>query len=201
MRARAELAGADWSQNGCGASLLATGGVPVEKGQMIVAPLSLSNVLTVVFAISCLSIMMAQARAGIVRTWRLAMPAVFAAVVAIVLLAGVFEATLAHDGEWLAGLALGGLIGHVCGRHLSVEIDRVWGLVRVSRTIDDVAAGAGLVLLSFVDFASAALRSPVIHPVHVAAAAALCAGFIGFRAIGIMARSSHATHVELHGRR
>ncbi|MEI6201852.1 MAG: hypothetical protein WCP68_07875 [Enhydrobacter sp.] len=168
---------------------------------MIDAPLGLANVLTVIFAVSCLSIMAAQARAGIVRTWRLALPGVFAAIVAIVLLAGVFEATLAHDAEWLAGLVLGGLIGRTCGRGVSVEIDRIWGLVRVSRNADDMAAGVGLVIVSFVDFASAALRSPVIHPVHVAAAAAFCAGFIGFRAIAIMARSSHATHVELHGQR
>ena len=168
---------------------------------MIDAPLGLANVLTVIFAVSCLSIMAAQARAGIVRTWRLAMPAVFAAIVAIVLLAGVFEATLAHDAEWLAGLVLGGLIGRICGHALAVEIDRIWGLVRVPRNVDDIAAAVGLVILSLIDFASAALRSPVIHPVHVAAAAAFCAGFIGFRAIAIIARSSHATHVELHAER
>jgi hypothetical protein len=168
---------------------------------MIIAPLSLANVLTVILAISCLSVMAAQARERIVRTWRLAIPAVFAGVVAIVLLAGVFEATLAHDGEWLAALVVGGLIGQVRGRAVAVEIDRVWGLVRVSRAADGIAAAAGLVVLSLIDFASAALRSPVIHPVHVAAAAAFCAGFIGLRAIAIIARSSHATHVELHGRR
>ena len=166
---------------------------------MIDAPLGLANALTVILAVSCLSIMAAQARAGIVRTWRLAVPAVFAAVVAIVLLAGVFEATLEHDAEWLAGLVLGGLIGRSCGHALAVEIDRIWGLVRVPRAIDDIAAAVGLVILSFIDFASAALRSPVIHPVHVAAAAAFCAGFIGLRAIAIIVRSNHATHVELHG--
>ena len=166
---------------------------------MIDAPLGLANVITVILAVSCLSVMAAQARAGIVRLWRLAIPAGFAAVVAIVLLAGVFDATLEHDAEWLAGLVLGSLIGRTCGHALAVEIDRIWGLVRVPRAIDDIAAAIGLVVLSFIDFASAALRSPVIHPVHVAAAAAFCAGFIAFRAIAVLARASHATHVELHG--
>ena len=166
----------------------------------MIAPLSLANVLTVILAISCLSVMAAQARERIVRTWRLAIPAVFAGVVAIVLLAGVFDATLVHDGEWLAGLAMGGLIGRACARTLAVETDRVWGLVRVPRAADGLLAAVALVILSFVDFASAALRSPVIEPVHVAAAAAFCAGFIGLRAIDIITRSSHATHVELHGK-
>ncbi len=175
------------------------GGAKVEKGPMIDAPLGLTNVITVVLAVSCLSVMTAQARAGVVRLWRLAIPAGFAAVVAIVLLAGVFEATLVHDGEWLAALVVGGVIGRACGHTVTIEIDRIWGLVRVPRAIDDIAAAVGLVILSFIDFTSAALRSPVITPVHVAAAASFCTGFNCFRAIGILARASHATHVELHG--
>ena len=163
------------------------------------APLGLVNVITVILAVSCLSVMAAQARAGIVRLWRLAIPAGFSAVVAIALLAGVFDASLAHDAEWLAGLVLGGLIGRACGHSLAVEIDRVWGLVRVPRTIDDVAAATALVALSFIDFALDALRSPVIHPIHIAAGAAFCAGFIAYRAVAIITKSSHATHVELHG--
>jgi hypothetical protein len=166
---------------------------------MIDAPLGLANVLTVILAISCLSVVAAQASERIVRIWRLAIPAVFAGVVAIVLLAGVFEATLVHDGEWLAGLVLGGLIGRTFGNARAVEVDRVWGLVRVLRAADGMVAAVALVILAFIDFASAALRSPVIEPVHVSAAAAVCAGFIGARAIAIIARSGHATHVELHG--
>ena len=164
----------------------------------MIAPLSLANVLTVILAISCLSVMAAQARERIVRTWRLAIPAVFSGVVALVLLAGVFEASLVHDGEWLAGLVAGGVIGRARARSLAVEIDRVWGLVRVPRAADGLVVAVALVILSFIDFASAALRSPVIHPVHVAAAA-FCAGFIGLRAIDIIARSGHAKHVDLHG--
>ena len=162
------------------------------------APLGLANVLTVVLAVCCLSVMSAQARAGVVRLWRLAIPAVFAAVVALVLLAGVFDATLEHDAEWLVGLLAGGLIGRTRGRARAGDIDRIWGLVRVPGALDGILAAAGLVGLAMIDFASAALRSPVIDPVHVAAAAAFCAGFIGWRAVAIIGRSSHATHVELH---
>jgi hypothetical protein len=165
---------------------------------MIDAPLGLANVLTVLLAVSCLSINIAQARAGIVRMWRLAIPAVFAAVVAIVLLAGVFQASLPHDGEWLAALAGGALLGRISGRSSTIDIDRIWNLAHVPRNTDALLAATGLVVLSLVDFASAALRSPVIAPVHVAAASAFCAGFLGWRAIGIISRSPYATHVELH---
>src|ERR1700761_3676715 len=138
---------------------------------MIDAPLGLSNILTVLLAVCCLWTMTAQARGSIFRLWRLAIPAVFAAVVALVLLAGVFEATLPHDAEWLAGLVLGSLIGRTCGRTLPVEIARVGGLVRQPSAADGLLVAAGVVVLSIVDFASAALQDPVIEPVHVAAAA------------------------------
>lgn len=165
---------------------------------MIDAPLGLANILTVVLAVCCLWTTIAQTRASIIRLWRLAIPAVFAAVVALVLLAGVFDATLPHDGEWLAGLVMGSLIGRSRGQALAVEIDRVWGLVRLPNAADGLLAAAGIVLLSIVDFASAALQDPVIEPVHVAAAAAFCAGFIGCRAVAIMGRSSQSRHVELY---
>ena len=165
---------------------------------MIDAPLGLTNILTVVLAVCCLWTTTAQTRASIIRLWRLSVPAVFAAVVALVLLAGVFDATLPHDGEWVAGLVLGSLIGRSRGHALAVEIDRVWGLVRLPSAADGVLAATGIVILSMVDFASAALQDPVTEPIHVAAAAAFCAGFIGCPAVAIMGRSSQSRHVELH---
>jgi hypothetical protein len=37
-----------------------------------------------------------------------------------------------------------------------------------------------------------------VEPQHVAAAAALCAGYIGCRALSLIVRSVRAPHVELH---
>ncbi len=79
------------------------------------APLGLSNVLTVLVAVGCLWTMLPQSRGGVLKLWRLAMPACLAVVQALVLLAGVFDATLGHDAEWIAALIVGGgaLIGAI----------------------------------------------------------------------------------------
>jgi hypothetical protein len=164
----------------------------------MIAPLSLSNVLTVLVALLCLWTMSPQAHGGVVRMWRLALPACFAAVEAMVLLAGVFDATWLSDGEWLAGLLLGSVVGRMRGWTMAVEVDQMWGLVRLPRTNDGRIAALILVVLSAIDFTSAALEDPVVEPQHVAAAAALCAGYIGCRALSLIVRSVRAPHVELH---
>ncbi len=164
----------------------------------LIAPLSLSNVLTVLAALICLWTMSPQANGGVWRLWRLATPSAFAAVVALVLLAGVFEATWQSDAEWLIALALGGLIGRTRGWTLPVAIDQMWGLVRLPKARDGLLAALGIVAMSVLDFASAALEEAIVDPQHIAAGAALFAGFIGCRALAIIVRSTRAPHVQLH---
>jgi hypothetical protein len=161
----------------------------------VIAPLSLSNVLTVLAAMVCLWTMSPQSNGGVWRLWRLATPAAFGSVVALVLLAGVFDATWQHDVEWLTALALGGLVGRTRGWTLPVAIDQMWGLVRLPKSKDGLLASLAIVLMSAIDFTSATLEEPVVEPQHVAAGAALFAGFIGGRALAIIVRS---THVQLH---
>jgi hypothetical protein len=164
----------------------------------MIAPLSLSNVLTVLAALVCLWTMSPQAHGGVWRLWRLATPAAFAAVVALVLLAGVFDATWQHDAEWLAGLLIGGLVGRTRGWTLPVAIDQMWGLVRLPKSIDGLLAALGIVATAAIDFTGAALEAPLVDPQHVAAGAALFAGFIACRALAIIVRSTRAPHVQLH---
>jgi hypothetical protein len=57
------------------------------------------------------------------------------------------------------------------------------------------------VLLAVVDFVSAAQELPVIPPQHVAAGAALCAGFLCFRALALGVRAEQAPHVDYRGAR
>jgi len=164
----------------------------------LIAPLSLSNVLTLLAALVCLWTMSPQANGGVWRLWRLAMPAAFASVVALVLLAGVFDATWQHDVEWLAALVLGGLVGRIRGWTLPVAIDQMWGLVRLPKSKDGLVAAFGIVAMSVLDFTSATLEEAVVDPQHIAAGAALFAGFIGCRALAIIVRSTRAPHVQLH---
>jgi hypothetical protein len=164
----------------------------------LITPLSLSNVLTLFAALVCLWTMSPQASGGVWRLWRLAVPGVFATIVSLMLLAGVYEATWQHDAEWLVALLLGGLIGRTRGWTLSIEIDQTWGLVRLPRSIDGLLAAAGVVAMSALDFASAALEAMLVEPQHIAAGAALCTGFLCCRALAIIVRSTRAPHVRLH---
>jgi hypothetical protein len=164
----------------------------------MIAPLSLSNVLTVLVALLCLWTMAPQARGGVFRIWRLAIPACFSAVQALVLLAGVFEATFAHDAEWLAGLVIGGIGGRMRGWTMPMVVDQMRGLVKLPPASDGWLAACALVALAGTDFTSASLEDPVVEPQHVADAAALCAGYIGCRALSLIVRSVRAPHVELH---
>ena len=152
------------------------------------APLGLCNVLTVLGGLACVWIAAPVRRSGFVCAPALAAPAVFGVVVAVTLLAGVFEATPGHDAEWAGALVLGAIIGRARGWSLRVEISLPGGLVRLRSRWDEVCFAGGVAATAIVDFLNAALGTPVIHPAHVAAAAAFCAGFLGCRALAVLAR-------------
>jgi hypothetical protein len=164
----------------------------------MIAPVSLSNLATVIFAVLCLMTIAPQARGSVVKLWRLAVPACFAAVEAFVLLAGVFDASLLNDGEWLLAAVVGLVIGRMRGWSVAIQVDQQRDLIRQRPSADGVWAAVGLVLLALVDFVGAALIDPVIEPQHVAAGAALCAGYLGGRALAIAVRTTRLPHVELH---
>jgi membrane protein CcdC involved in cytochrome C biogenesis len=163
----------------------------------MIAPLSLSNLITVIFAGICLWTIASQTRGAVVKVWRLAIPPCFAAVDALVLLAGVFEATTAHDAEWVAAALIGAFFGRMRGWTIEVEVDQRRELVRQHRSADGPLVAIALVLLSFADFIGAALLDPVIEPQYVAAGAAFCAGWLGARALAIAVRTTRLPHVEL----
>ena len=77
----------------------------------MIAPVSLSNLFTVATAIMCLWTIGSQSSGGVIKLWRLALPPCLAAVVALILLASIFNATMAHDAEWTICAILGGVIG------------------------------------------------------------------------------------------
>jgi membrane protein CcdC involved in cytochrome C biogenesis len=164
----------------------------------MISPLSLSNLATVIFAVVCLWVIAAQARGNVVKLWRLAIPACFAAVVAFMLLASVFDADLESDAEWLIAAAIGIVLGRMRGWAIALEVDQRHDLVRQQGGADGPVVAIGLVLLASTDFALSALQEPLIEPQHVAAAAALCAGYLCGRALAIAVRTARLPHVELH---
>jgi hypothetical protein len=164
---------------------------------VIDAPLSLSNVLTVVISVTCLSTLAPQSRGAVVKLWRLAVPPSLAVAEAVVLLAGVFNATFAHDAEWLFAAAIGSVLGRARGWSMAIVVDQARGLVRLRRSLDGQVAAIALVALAFVDFTSAALEDAIVAPSYVAAAAAFFAGYITCRSLAIAMRAMRAPHVEL----
>jgi hypothetical protein len=158
----------------------------------MIAPLSLSNILTVFMAVACLWSIAPQARGDSVRLWRVAVPPGFATAQALVLLAGVFDATFTHDAEWLAGGVIGAVLGRMRGWALSFDVDRVLGLIKVQPSIDIHLAAIGLVALAAIDFTSAAFEEPIVATDFVAAGAAFLAGYLGCRALAIAVRVSRA---------
>lgn len=164
----------------------------------MISALSLSNVLTVLAALMCFWTISPQTRGGVVRLWRLAVPAGFSAVVALMLLASVFEANIRYDAEWVIALLLGGVIGRTRGWTLPADIDQQWGLARLPRSVDALVVAGALVAMAVVDFTSSVLEEALIEPQHIAAGAAFCAGFLCCRAIAIIVRATRAPHVGLH---
>lgn len=163
----------------------------------MIAPLSLTNLLTVVIAVTCLTTIAQQSRGEAVKIWRLAVPACFAAVQALVLLAGVIDATFMHDAEWLLAFIVGAFAGRMRGRSVFLQVDQSRDFFRMKRNFDGQVAAIGLVILAFIDFTSAALEEPVLGEPHIAALAALCAGYLGYRAIALAMRAVRLQHVEL----
>ena len=165
---------------------------------MTVSPLSLANVLTVLVAFACLGSLAQQSRGDVVRLWRLAVPPSLAVAQALVLLAGVFDATLVHDAEWVAAAIVGAAIGRTRGWSVPMQVDQTWRLVRMPPTFDAIMAAVGLIILSIVDFVSAALADLFVAPDLVAAAAAFCAGYIGGRAVALAVRAGRQPHIGLN---
>ncbi len=131
---------------------------------VIDAPLGLANILTVLSALACLWTVSPEQRGTAMRTSALAVPSAFAAIVALMLLAGVFEATLAHDAEWVVALLLGAFLGRARGWSLPVEVFLPGGMVRPLARWDGVFMAAGIAAMAIVDFLNAALEQPILHP-------------------------------------
>lgn len=158
----------------------------------MIAPLSLSNLLTVLVALACYWNMSWQSRAGAVRLQRLVPAPCFAGVEALVLLAGVFAASWQSDLEWCVALLLGAALGHLRGQKLAISVDRTKGEVILPRVNDGRVAALALVGVAAIDFLSAYARAPVVEPQHVAALAAFFAGYLALRTLALIVRAEKA---------
>ena len=154
----------------------------------MVSTLSLANGLTLLFAALCLWTMAAQSRGGVTTLGRVALPGGYALMATLMLLAGVFEASFLFDILWVAAFAVGSVIGRIRGWMLTVQSNKEAGLVSLPATVDGLVVAIILAALSVIDFTSAMLGEALIEPGYIAAASALCAGFLGYRVLVIALR-------------
>lgn len=152
------------------------------------APLGLCNVLTVLCALACLWAISPQARGAVIRLWAMAIPPGFGAVVAIVLLAGVFNETWIKDAEWVGSLIFGAIIGRMRGGSLPVQVAPTGDRIRLPAALDGLGMAAAIVAMAIVDFISAASDAPIIAQIHVASVSAFGAGYLGCRALAVLVR-------------
>lgn len=169
----------------------------VSFPRTMVSALSLSNGLTLLFAALCLWTMAVQSRGGMTSLGRLALPGGFALLATLMLLAGVFEANILFDVLWLAAFVVGSVIGRIRGWMLPVRPNKESGLVALPATIDGVVVAAVLAIVAGIDFASSMLGEAIVEPGYIAAASALCAGFLGYRVLVIALRAVRPARTEL----
>ncbi|WP_422001190.1 hypothetical protein [Reyranella sp.] len=155
----------------------------------MIAPLSLTNVISLLSAIICLSMIASQTTGRVQSVSRLALPPALAVVVALILLAGVFDAGFVSDGLWVIGAIVGFILGRVRGQMLSMEILPAARSIRAAQTADNLVAALMLLALTSTDFISAALRHPLLQPGLVAIGGAVCAGFLAGRFLAIALRA------------
>jgi hypothetical protein len=118
----------------------------------------------------------------------MAIPPGFGAVVAIVLLAGVFNETWIKDAEWVGSLIFGAIIGRMRGGSLPVQVAPTGDRIRLPAALDGLGMAAAIVAMAIVDFISAASDAPVIAQIHVASVSAFGAGYLGCRALAVLVR-------------
>jgi hypothetical protein len=162
----------------------------------MIAPLSLSNLLTLIFAITCLTMVLNQRSDRVQRISRLLVPPALAVIVALILLSSVFDAGLINDALWVGGAIVGFVVGRMRGRVLPMELLPAPGSVRVPQTADHLAAALALVAVAATDFTSATLREALLEPPLVATGAALCAGFLAGRFLMIAVRADPVARLK-----
>jgi hypothetical protein len=143
----------------------------------VIAPLSLSNVLTVLFALACVKLIASQTSQ---RLWSVAFtvaPAMLSSSVALLLLTEELSPTLVSDGLWALALLAGFLVGRKRGWSLALTFYPEKRRFSAPQTWDNVAAALVLAVLAGIDTVSAVNRNALVDPEYTAAVAALCSGY------------------------
>jgi hypothetical protein len=159
---------------------------------------NLAALLNLAIAAVCVWGALPEVRNKPVKLWRLGVPPLLGAVVAIILLAGT-PTNHVLEVIWLAALVLGGIAGAAMGNRIRSETDQMSGLVRLRPTYLGVVAAACILAVAMVDSVTTLLGYPPAPADRdPAIGGALFAGFLVGRAWRFAAKAIRAAHVELH---
>lgn len=157
--------------------------------------LNLSHLLGVLLAVVGAWSIRFELKRKSVRVWRLFLPAAAVLLCSLALLGGL---STRGRGIWLVALLAGLPAGAVRGLWLRMRTDYAARLVRLSPVRDGLWTAVVAALLAVTDV-FVTLRSEEDAPVSplFAAGAALCAGYLGGRALVTRTRSRSAMHLDL----
>lgn len=136
----------------------------------------------------------AESAGGVVREWRPGLTALLAALSALALIAYPTWGELKNPGLWMFAI-LAALAGVARGYWLRIYVDHTWRLMRLRRAYDGLVAATGLIVLSLVEIALAAI-GPVDQPT-MELGLTVVASFLVGRAAAMLVRSRHEPQSDL----
>ena len=160
-------------------------------------PINLVDIAGIAIAVACVKSSLPDVRGMPRKLWRLGLPPLLGIFVSMLILAGAVV-SFDHDATWMATALCGSFAGWLRGRHLFVETDQIWGVVRTRPAFDTVVVAVCILAIVSLD-GLAGLFKPGTLPRHaeMAATSALCAGYLTGRAWSLVRRAMRSPHVEL----
>ncbi|MBS0549516.1 MAG: hypothetical protein JSR24_17315 [Proteobacteria bacterium] len=159
---------------------------------------NLAALLNVLFAVAGLRATLPETRGKPVKLWRLGLPPIFCTVTSIVMLANTPTPHLL-EFMWIGAASAGAVAGIVAGSRVHLEVDQMWGAIRLKPSYAGLVAALGVLLTVFADSIALWMGIGLWPPGHdPALGAALLSGFLDGRAWRIAARAVRSPHAELH---
>ena len=163
-------------------------------------PITLVDIAGVAIAAACVHSTLPDIRRTPCKLWRLGLPPLLGIFASILILARAVV-SFEHDAMWIVTALCGSLAGWWRGRHLVVETDQAWGIVRTQPSFDSLIAAGCILAIVLLDGVADLFRPGTLpRHAHFAAASALCAGYLTGRAWSLIRRAVRSPHVEIQSR-
>ena len=161
----------------------------------IVANLYLTHGVMLLSALAAAIVIVPESIGRIVRWWWPAMVALLAALSALALIAYPTWGDLKNPGLWMFAI-LAAVVGVARGYLLRVDVDQIWGLVRLQRSYDTFLAAVLLVALAAIEIMLANI-GPADQPTMELGMTIAASYLVGLTA-AVLFRARSEPHADLH---